>query len=177
MLIKLVLVCEMTYSVLSLINRENKIMGYEVKIMIGEVGSPTDKLLREQKPKVEANGEVWHPYAKDADDNYVKTGKLETYFMIAVEIDMCKIGGSHLFKALNKNTSDINEYYWYGYDGNTRISEDRYGDKPEVTSILECITALKKDIKESEHYRRFDWALALLESMKDSDMQVLWFGH
>jgi len=151
-------------------------MGYEVKIMIGEIGTSASKLLREKNPKVESDGEIWYPHAKDENGDFIKTGKNETYFMIAAEIDMCKIGSSHLFKALNKNTSDVSEYYWYGYDGNMRISEDRYGDKAEVATIEDCITALKKDVKESD-YRRFEWALALLESMKDSEMKVLWFGH
>ncbi len=152
-------------------------MGYEVKIMIGDTGMTTRKMLREENAKVESNGEVWYPYIKDVEGNYIETDKLETFFMISAEIEVGKIGGSHLFKALKKNTSKTNEYYWYGYDGNMQISEDRYGDKPELTSIQDCIAALKKDIKEDSGYHRFNWALSLLESMKDSGMKVIWFGH
>ena len=81
---------------------------------------------------------------------------IETYFMITAESDLCKIGDSHLCKALKLNKDKLREYYWYGYDGNIRISEDRYEDKAELATIEDCITALKKDIKEtndiSENY-------------------------
>lgn len=150
-------------------------MGYEIKIMIGEVGHPSNKILRESELKIE-DGEAWYPYVRDENNNFVKTDIIESYFMIAAEIDLCKIGDSHLCKALKLNNDKLREYYWYGYDGNMRISDDRYEDKPELATIEDCITALKKDIKESD-YRRFQWALALLESMKDSNMKVLWFGH
>jgi len=151
-------------------------MGYEVKIMIGEVGMSANKMLREDKLKIESDGEAWYPYVRDEDDNFIKTDMIETYFMITAEIDLCKVGGSNLFKALKQNKDKLREYYWYGYDGNMRISEDRYGEKAELATIEDCIIALKKDVKESD-YRRFKWALALLESMKDSEMKVLWFGH
>lgn len=150
-------------------------MGYEVKIMIGETGTSANKMLRESKLKIE-DGEAWYPYAKDDNGNFIKTDMVETYFMITAEINLCKIGDSHLFKSLKLNKDKLREYYWYGYDGNMRISEDRYGEKADLATIEDCITALKKDVKESD-YRRFKWALSLLESMKDSNMKVLWFGY
>ena len=114
---------------------------------------------------------------KNEDGEFVYTDIEETYFQIYAEIDMCKIGSSHLMKVLTVNKDPLKEIYWFGYDGNTRIHEDRYGDKPNETSIDDCIEALKLDVQEDD-YRRFKWALALLESMKEEkDLSVIWFGH
>lgn len=150
-------------------------MGYEVKILIGLPGMVSKKIERSTVGEIDGDS-VYYPYVKDGNGVLVKTDVDETYFMIAAEIDLCKVGDSNLFKALEVNKDKKREYYWYGMDGNVRISDDRYGDKPELASLEDCIEALKKDVAESD-YRRFKWALALLESMKGSEMKVLWFGH
>ncbi len=100
------------------------------------------------------------------------------YFMVAATIDLCKIGAnSHLNGVLRKNNG--NNYYYYADDGNTKITDDLYGDRSDIHSLDEIIGALKKDV-EQDDYRRFKWALSLLESIKKnngSDFKVMFYGH
>lgn len=154
-------------------------MGYEVKLLIGEVGTSGHKFKRSEQFEIDGDS-IYYPYIKDENGDLVKTGVKETYFMVAAQIDLCKPGyNSNILAALRKNEDPSHEYYYYGSDGNTRIVEDCYGDKSDIHSIDEIISALKKDI-ESDSYRRFKWALSLLESMKNNDggdFKVMWYGH
>ncbi len=70
---------------------------------------------------------------------------------------------------INKLANDIEDGY---------ITEDCYGDKLGVIEIDEMIEALKA---EKEGYRRFEWALALLETIKrtmpDENLKIITFGY
>jgi len=153
-------------------------MGYEIKLLIGrESRDPSRKPLKEKKPVIDGDY-LYYPPLKDNDGNIKYSDTFQLYFQVYATIDLCKIGDCNLSAVLKKNENDRLEHYHYGSDGNTEITEDRYGDKPQTASIADCIKALEKDVKESD-YRRFKWALSLLKSMNDSsnDMKVLWFGH
>lgn len=151
-------------------------MGYEVKLIIGYEGTTGDKFSRSSVPEVDGNS-LYYPYLKDENNDFIKTGIKETYFMVCATIDMCKIGNSHLYKALKVNHDKTHEWYWY--DGDKDVRDDCYGDKPLPATIDECIVALRMDVQ-NDDYRRFKWALSLLESMKKNeggDLKVLWYGH
>ncbi|CAH9013223.1 hypothetical protein VP199E371_P0082 [Vibrio phage 199E37-1] len=154
-------------------------MGYEIKLIIGEVGTSGDKYKRSDVGEVDGNS-VYYPYLKDSLGNLIKTKVKETYFMVAAQVDLCKPGyNSSILNALRKNEDPNHEYYYYGYDGNTRVTEDCYGDKSDIHSIDEIINALRKDVEDSD-YRRFKWALSLLESIKEnggSELKVMWYGY
>jgi len=67
---------------------------------------------------------------------------------------------------------------------NDEIREDQYGEKLKAVPIDEVISLLREEIKsdESNPYRRFVLALALLESVKEGwssseRMTVLFYGH
>lgn len=99
------------------------------------------------------------------------------FFMIYAQVDLSKTGSySHVSKlaAHHKGNPTV---YWY-FDGNTRETEDGYGDKPIPLPIGTVLEALQKDVK-TDDYRRFKWAMALLEAMKDDKEQlsVLLYGH
>lgn len=154
-------------------------MGYEIKLIIGQIGTTGDKYMRSSEPEIDGQS-LYYPYEKDGKGSLIKTGTKETYFMVAAQIDLCKPGrGSKILESLRTNGDPNHEYYYYGSDGNTRITEDCYGDKSDVHSIDEIIDALKEDV-ENDSYRRFKWALSLLESIKKNegaDFKVMWYGH
>jgi hypothetical protein len=106
--------------------------------------------------------------------------KKPSWFDVYAEIDLCKCGyGSHI-SALNQNSDKTKpEVYWYGYDGNTEFTKDRYDSCPKPVALRHVVHALKADC-ENEDYRRFKWALALLESMEadneNENIEVLFFG-
>lgn len=62
------------------------------------------------------------------------------------------------------------------------ITKDGYGDTLGVIPIGEFIATLQKDLKTSHPYRRYQWALALLTSIKEtypdgSPLFVITYGH
>lgn len=77
--------------------------------------------------------------------------------------------------------------YWYEND--KEVTEDSYGDKPTPIPTKKVIQALRKDVKVLDHgdsnlpYRRFEWALALLEAIENRDdgekkeFCVIFVGH
>jgi len=116
---------------------------------------------------------------RDTGDSYSSEGQ---YFMVYAHVDMCKLGMTAVLDLpwVNK-TPEVKKWYWYAPtgDGNTIITEDRYGDMPRPVPIADVITALKEDLVNSD-YRRLKWALALLESMEENsgeELSVLLWGY
>lgn len=75
-------------------------------------------------------------------------------------------------EAINKLAADIEDGY---------ITEDCYGDPLGVIPIEEFVQALKED-NEHEPYRRYQWAIALLESIiggynDTTRLFVVTYGH
>ncbi len=121
--------------------------------------------------------EVYRPYLKDKAGDIELTSKKITWFRIYATVDLCKCGyesNIHNIDHINKDES----HFWYWYDGNGETSKDCYGDKLKPIPIKEVVEALRKDTKKDD-YRRFKWALALLESMQNDkeDLTVLFYGH
>lgn len=98
------------------------------------------------------------------------------YFMTYATIDMCKLGQHSALYDLdwcNKKDSDDPVYGFYAPagDGDTQITEDRYGDVPKPIPIAKVIKALKKDFMRDD-YRRIKWAIAMLEAIEASSTHV-----
>jgi len=152
-------------------------MGYETRLYVGKSTSLThDVYKRSDKPEIDGE-DVYYPYEKDNEGNLITTGKKSTWFEVMAMIDLCKTGhGSEISKIDFKNTDE--SHYWYFYSGNKEIIDDNYGDKSKPIPISVVLEALKKDYQESE-YRRFKWAIALLESMAEDkeELSVLFYGH
>ena len=129
-------------------------MGYETKLIIGRECSASDEYDYSTEPAR-------------------KTGKKETYFMSYAEIDLCKAGTNALSKAMCgfKNKDKNHHWYFYGHDGNTPIKEDKYGDKWIPQTIDSILEPMKIDYANG-NYRRFKWAIALLESMKSDNEEI-----
>ena len=103
----------------------------------------------------------------------------DNYFMKYAEVDLCKIGFTSKINELGMfNTDETTSWYFYSTSGEHRITEDCYGSRFNPLPIHEYITKLKEDVENSD-YRRFKWALALLEAM-DTDSEpkyVIAYGH
>jgi hypothetical protein len=150
-------------------------MGYDITLLIGKEGH-TGSEIKEGDLIIE-NGEAYRPYIKDEEGNFVTTGKKETFFFVYAELDLCKCDYDGFIHKLDRKNTD-ESHHWYWYRGSEKRTDDFYGDQPKPMPIAEVIEAIEKD-SEGEEYRRFKWALALLNSMKDDpeNLQVLWFGH
>lgn len=152
-------------------------MGYETKLLVGESTSLTDDENVYGDLIVE-DGEAYRPMLKDDKGNLLTTGRKETWFQVMAEIDLCKCGHDspiHDIDRVNKDES----HQWYWYHGNERRTEDCYGDRPKPVPIKTVIDALKK-ASEDDEYRRFKWALGLLEAMatdQESKISVLLYGY
>jgi len=151
-------------------------MGYETKLIIGTSSRHSEDESVYGDLVIE-DGEAYRPMIKDDDGNFLKTGKKETYFFVMATVDLCKCGydsNVHKLDGVNKDES----HQWYWYERNDRIIEDCYGAKMKPVPLIDLIEALKLDIA-SDEYRRFKWALALLESMNDDneDITALLYGH
>lgn len=150
-------------------------MGYEIKLLIGRSSSREDE-HKLGEPELDGD-EIYRPYLKDDAGDYIKTGRETTYFAIYATIDLCKCGyesNIHNIDHVNKDES----HFWHWYDGGSDVSKDCYGDEPKPIPISKVVDALKKDIQ-NDDYRRFKWALPLLEAMKDDPegLSVLFYGH
>ncbi len=150
-------------------------MGYETTLLIGRECTTSDEIKR--GPLVTEEGEAYRPYLKDEDGAFIKTGAKETYFMIYAEIDLCKCGYTSEISKIDKENTDKG-HHWIWASGGDERSEDLYGEKPKPVSFKAVIDALEKDYQDGE-YRRFKWALALLNSMQDEseELSILMFGH
>ena len=118
---------------------------------------------------------------EDTGQYYPATG---TFFMDAALIDMYKMGNSSILELPRKNdTPDKKRWSWYAPtgDGDTPVMEDRYGDIPQPVPIGDVIESLKTDVATGAGYRRFKWALALLQAMEatqgDREFKVLVYGY
>ena len=104
-----------------------------------------------------------------------------SWFSVYAMIDLCYCGhASNIAKIDYRHKGKNPLVYWFADDGNTRITEDLYGNMSKLIPIKEVIKALEKDTKISS-YRRFTWALNLLKSMDKKDeienLEVVFFGH
>lgn len=152
-------------------------MGYEIKLKIGAFTRP-DKEWKEGSPILE-DGQVGYPLLQDKKGNFIATGRTELSLMQAVEIDLCCVGSGALMKLIEKSKvkkKSKKVYKWW--EGNRKEEEDLYGSSFKPVSINAVLKAIEAD-NVKEQYRRFDWAVALLKSMKISgkEMQVIFYGH
>lgn len=151
-------------------------MGYETKLYIGKSTLVTGFDYKRGEPELDGDS-VYRPYLKDENNEFIKSGKKATWFEVMAMIDLCKAGYESEIHKIDKKNTDEN-HFWYFYENNSEITKDSYGEKLKPVPILTVLEALKKD-NEYDPYRRFTWAIALLESMKDDkeELYVLIYGH
>ncbi len=115
----------------------------------------------------------------DTKNSYSDDG---TYFMVYAHVDMCRLGDSALFELpWENNTPDKNKWYFYAPcgDGDTQVTEDRYGTRFRPVPLTDVITALEMDTTNTD-YCRIKWALALLKSIQENsneELTVILWGY
>jgi len=134
-------------------------MGYELKLKVG----------------------TFHPQPTD--------NKGRSFFSDECEIDLACCGESNIGTLARQHMIRKGKPVLFYYEGHVKKSEDSYGDKPTPIPTSLVIEALRKDAKVLDHgendrpYRRFEWALALLESIEKRDnrerkeFSVIFVGH
>lgn len=155
-------------------------MGYESKLYIGELHEAEDVYVEDE------NAEDGSGYPKDENGDLIPTGKKERWLNIFGMIDLCKCGSeSKWLKIVSEFSQEIDEnvYPFIFEEGDIQIKEDKYGDKLIPVPLEEVLIALKDDNKRG-NYRRFKWAIAMIESILDGytdrtqcDLVALHYGH
>lgn len=99
----------------------------------------------------------------------------DTWAEVISMFDLCKVGDRKEY------FREDAEGYIYADDGNTRITEDRYGDTMKVETLDRAIEFLWKSYSESFYWRCIS-ACELITSIRDKcdtrdNLKVYWFGH
>ena len=107
-------------------------------------------------------------------------GDGKIYSRVIAMFDVCKF--NPLSDAL-RNKSKTNCYF-FADDGDTRITEDRYGEPLNEASVAETIAILEKIVEKGENYRRIFPLLATLNTIDEQlkngiwqDVVVLHYGY
>lgn len=95
---------------------------------------------------------------------------------VVAVFDLCKcyLVSDELRKYPNTNA------YIYADDGNTKILEDKYGEKLKEIPVKDTIKIIKKAMKKENYNRRYKPCLKLLESFnldEWDDLVVLHYGY
>jgi hypothetical protein len=162
-------------------------VSYELKMKVGWLGHSDPEHKREERLKVEEDGKsAWFPLVKDAHGDFIPTGRTEQHFIEVASVDLCKIYDTATYEVAvkslidGKKTANVkNVIKWFS--GKEELSEDCYGAMPTAVPLKKVIAALRKDVQ-ADDYRRFKWALALLESIEatqegNREMVVLFYGY
>ncbi len=129
-------------------------MGYEIQMLVG---------------RVHENQKGYSPDTKD-----------KCWFNVFANVDLCKPGNGTAIMKL-KDAAKADPIYTYAImgDGDTEVVEDKYGDKIKPIPIQDVLEALYID-QRNDHYRRFSWAIALLEKMvheENGQLSVAFWGY
>lgn len=107
--------------------------------------------------------------------------ELGTYGMDIATVELCKPGHkSATCKLCEKPAPDpMAHAYFYGSDGNTVITHDRYEKRLYWTPLADVVDALREDAK-NDNYRRFRIALKTMAAVQEEfgdNASCILFGH
>lgn len=128
-------------------------MGYEVQMLVGKV----------------------HENMKGFTDDT----KDKPWFNIYATVDLCKPGAAEILKLKENTKADPVYVFAIMGDGDTPVVDDRYGVPIIPIPIQDVLEALHTD-QRNDYYRRFGWAIALLESMVQEEggqLSVAFWGY
>jgi hypothetical protein len=117
------------------------------------------------------------------DNKPTDTWKDTPFCLELASVDLCKVGPGpvgELFAAsirAEKVRIEFNgwRYSFYGADGNTQVSIDRYNDPVSPVDLDDLIAAIHSEIDGEEYpYRRHTMALGLLEAIAADKAQGRW---
>lgn len=159
-------------------------MGYEIKAIIGIPSSVSHPEHARSKQKKYSDGSGFKYLKRKG--KFIETGRTSHWFEVMCDLDLCKLG--YQDDALNKLIQKSHEsgkanaakefYYFYGIDGNTEITEDKYGAIMWPVPVAEVVAAIQASLGD-EPYRRLKWLLTLLKSMsaRKHNIHVMFYGH
>ena len=88
--------------------------------------------------------------------------------------DLCSV------PRLNFSSYPATDCYIIADDGNTEITEDRYGDPLKEVPIQDAINMIEKAIETEDYYRRYKPCLDMLKGFNPDNwgnLVVLHYGH
>jgi len=133
--------------------------------------------------------ELYMKVGKVPDTDILKNKRGQRWFNEECVIDLCKCGDSNVGRLAGEHLLEKGKPLLYWYENDKEVTEDSYGAKPTPIPTQEVINALRKDVKVLDHgdndrpYRRFEWALSLLEAIekrdngKKKEFCVIFNGH
>ena len=97
----------------------------------------------------------------------------EKWGEVIASFDLCRV-------PINFAHYPATDCYIFSDDGNTKITEDKYGSPLREIPINELINMIENAIKETDYYRRYQPCLSLLKGFNPKDWEnliVLHYGH
>ena len=98
----------------------------------------------------------------------------EKHFLEDCVINLCKCHPSKISDVAEQGLKKAKPVLVW-YEGDEKKTEDAYGSKPRPIPVQRVIDALRQDLKvldfgnNDQPYRRFEWALSLLEAIEKRD--------
>ena len=120
------------------------------------------------------------------DDLFVKADGDVYWMNTTATIDLKALGSDSLIHNFELQKDKYKPAYFYSDDGNTKITEDKYGTKLYAIPIAEFVRVFRQECKRSKAedgvmYRHLAWALPLLTRMKNyqplENLHVVLFYH
>lgn len=97
----------------------------------------------------------------------------EKWGEVIASFDLCRV-------PINFAHYPATDCYIFSDDGDTKITEDKYGSPLREIPINELINMIENAIKETDYYRRYQPCLSLLKGFNPKDWEnliVLHYGH
>ena len=97
----------------------------------------------------------------------------EKWGEVIASFDLCRV-------PINFAHYPATDCYIFSDDGDTKITEDKYGSPLREIPMNELINMIENVIKETDYYRRYQPCLSLLKGFNPKDWEnliVLHYGH
>ena len=102
------------------------------------------------------------------------------YRQVIGTIDLCKLGRGKLADFIQDSKAESEDVFVYASDGNTRITEDSYGDKLWEVDV-EKLLPVMVEANKKEPYRRFNLAIPMMETLlkdfKEVTPVAIFYGY
>jgi hypothetical protein len=120
------------------------------------------------------------------EEAYAKSSDERNWLNTTATIDLKALGRESLIHNFANRKDEYKPAYFYDNDGDTQISEDKYGTKLYAVPIAEFVRVFRQECNRSQEEngvmsRRLAWALPLLTRMKNyrplENLYVVLFYH
>lgn len=95
------------------------------------------------------------------------------YFSEIARLDICKMDYKGAFHSLLGKSSSIDKEYVWDDNGNTKITEDCYGERLKKMSLSDIVTSFGQEV-EDDTYRRLRPALIFFKTLLEQQEKGLW---